>query len=149
MSTAAAVTTPRAAIAVAVAALTLASAAPAKAPAPIVKARKVAARTLVVTAKGLTLYRLSGESATNIKCTGSCVGVWPPLTVPSKSTKLVAGKGVAGKLAVVKRPVGDGRFQVTLRGRPLYRFVGDSSPGTTSGEGLKSFGGTWGVLKAK
>jgi len=37
----------------------------------------------------------------------------------------------------------DGRHQVTLAGRPVYRFSGDSGRGQTTGEGLDDFGAEW------
>ena len=56
-----------------------------------------------------------------------------------------AGSGVSGKLGVVTRP--DGTRQVTLDGRPLYRFAEDGSSGKATGDGASdSFGGmkfTW------
>jgi predicted lipoprotein with Yx(FWY)xxD motif len=115
---------------------------------PIVRAARNASlsKTIVVDARGRTLYRLSGDTTTHLKCTGSCVGFWPPLTVSSRSVRLVAGKGVRGRLGVFRRP--DGKFQVTLRGMPLYRFSGDKTKGAASGQGIKGFGGTWSVLSA-
>lgn len=117
---------------------------------PTVKAVRNATigKTIVVDAKGMTLYRLQGETKAHMLCTSStCVGVWKPLTVRSATTKVRAGKGVKGKLAVFKRP--DGKFQVTLRGIPVYDFIGDSAKGKATGEGITSFGGTWHVVAAK
>jgi predicted lipoprotein with Yx(FWY)xxD motif len=48
---------------------------------------------------------------------------------------------------VFKRP--DGRFQVALRGEPLYRYAGDASKGEANGEGLQDFGGTWHAVVAR
>jgi predicted lipoprotein with Yx(FWY)xxD motif len=121
----------------------------AKTSAPTVKASKNAAvgKTIVVDAKGRTLYRLQGDTTSHLLCTSTaCVGAWPPLTVKSRSTKVRAGNGVNGKLAVFKRP--DGKFQVTLRGLPLYRFSGDSAKGQAKGDGITAFGGTWHVVPA-
>jgi predicted lipoprotein with Yx(FWY)xxD motif len=42
----------------------------------------------------------------------------------------------------------DGTRQVTYAGHPLYRFVGDSAAGQTSGQGLDDFGGAWYVVAA-
>jgi hypothetical protein len=42
----------------------------------------------------------------------------------------------------------DGRLQVALRGRPLYRFSGDHAKGEANGEGIESFGGTWHAVTA-
>jgi predicted lipoprotein with Yx(FWY)xxD motif len=115
---------------------------------PTVKAKANAAlgKTIVVDAKGRTLYRLSGESKTHLKCTvKACLGFWPPLTVASSTTKLRAGSGVTGRLSLLHRS--DGTLQVMLGGKPLYRCAGDHAA-TASGEGLVSYGGTWNVLRA-
>jgi predicted lipoprotein with Yx(FWY)xxD motif len=92
--------------------------------------------SVLVDSKGFTLYVLSGESATSIKCTGSCATNWPPLTVPS-GAQPTAGSGVSGKLSTVQRP--DGSLQVTYNGMPLYTFVGDSGPGQATGQGVANF----------
>jgi predicted lipoprotein with Yx(FWY)xxD motif len=116
---------------------------------PIVKAKANATlgKTIVVDAKDRTLYRLSGETKSNLKCTTTmCLGFWPALTVPSKTTKLVAGSGVHGKLSLLHRP--GGVLQVMLAGKPLYRFAADKAPGAALGNNLMSFGGTWNVLSA-
>ena len=116
---------------------------------PTVKAVKNAAvgKTIVVEAKkGRTLYYLTGDTKGH-KCSSStCVGFWPPLTVKSLHTKVVKGKGISGKLTVFKRS--DGKFQVALRGKPLYRFAGDSAKGQANGDSLQSFGGTWHAMPA-
>ena len=135
--------------AVAILSVVLVAAAFGKTTKPIVKAvhNDVQDKTIVVDAKGLTLYRLSPETSKHLICkSGACLGVWPPLTVKSRSTKLVAGSGVHGKLALVSR--GKNKFQVTLGGKPLYRFSGDSGKGKVSGEGIVSFGGTWHTVSA-
>jgi predicted lipoprotein with Yx(FWY)xxD motif len=116
---------------------------------PTVKARAntTLGKTVVVDAHSRTLYRLSGETRTKLKCTSAtCLGAWPPLTVTSATTKLVAGTGVHGKLTLLHRA--KGVLQVMLAGKPLYRFAGDKAPGTATGNGLQSFGGTWNVLSA-
>jgi hypothetical protein len=68
---------------------------------------------------------------------------WFPVTV-SSAKKLTAAPGVKGKLGVWHR---NGFFQATLRGRPLYTFIGDSKKAVATGEGIKSFGGTWHLIK--
>lgn len=98
--------------------------------------------TIVVSAGGRTLYHNTKEKKGSIKCTGYCLKVWPPLLV-SKTAKLKAGAGIkASKLGKVKRP--DGHYQVTYYGEPLYRYSGDSTPGTVNGEGI---GGIWFAIK--
>jgi predicted lipoprotein with Yx(FWY)xxD motif len=105
-------------------------------------------KAIVVDARGLTVYTLSGEGAYHLKCkkAGGCFANWPPLTVASAKTKLKAGPGVKGKLRILRR---SGIFQVTLDGHPLYRFVGDGGKkGKATGEGITAFGGTWHVVPA-
>jgi len=97
---------------------------------------------ILVSSQGRTLYTLSGETSTHLKCKSSeCFRFWPPLTVPSRTTVLEAGAGVHGKLAILHRS--NGMLQVTLRGAPLYRFSKDSAKGQTNGQDIESFGGTW------
>jgi len=37
----------------------------------------------------------------------------------------------------------DGSTQVTYKGRPIYFYAPDQSPGETKGQGINSFGGLW------
>lgn len=92
-------------------------------------------KTVLTTTKGRTLYSLSVEKNGRFICTASCLSVWHPLMVP-------AGVQPTGpvKLGTVERP--EGGTQVTYKGRPLYRFGGDSKAGQANGEGIKDVG-TW------
>ncbi len=102
--------------------------------------------TIVVNPQGRTLYSLSSESSGHLLCkSAECVATWPPLTVSSRKVKLKAGGGVQGRLGLVRRGA---RFQVTLRGRPLYRFAGDRGKDESNGEGIAAFGGTWHAVTA-
>lgn len=118
-------------------------------PHPIVTAAKNAtlAKTITLNAHGRTLYRLQPETTHRLLCTGGCLKIWFPLTVKSKNTKLVAGKGVSGHLAVFRRP--EGTLQVTLRGLPLYTFVGDTGKNQDHGENIPDNGGVWHAVTAK
>jgi predicted lipoprotein with Yx(FWY)xxD motif len=104
-------------------------------------------RAIVVDGTGRTLYQLTSESARQVRCTGSCLRFWLPLTFTSRSTKLVEGRGVAGRLAIFRRR--DGTLQVTLRGLLLYRFAGDQVLGQTLGNGIHRFGGVWALVLAR
>ena len=102
-------------------------------------------KTIAVDPGGRTLYTLSGETSSHLKCTsGSCMRVWQPFTV-SKGTTLKAS-GVKGHLSTVRRS--NGSLQVTLSSRPLYRYIGDHNKGQANGEGITSFGGTWHAASA-
>lgn len=117
-------------------------------PPPTVKtsANRMLAETIVVNPAGRTLYTLSPETTRHLLCKESyCLEVWPPLILPH-GAKLRAGKGVQGKLGLLRRS--GGRMQVTLRGKPLYRFSEDRKAGDTRGEGLETFGGTWHAVTA-
>ena len=92
-------------------------------------------KTVLTTTKGRTLYSLSVENNGKFICTASCLSVWHPLMVP-------LGVHPTGpvKLGTVKRP--EGGTQVTYKGRPLYRFGGDTKAAQANGEGIKDVG-TW------
>lgn len=97
---------------------------------------------IVVDSQGRTLYALSPETTSHLLCKSSeCFKFWPPLTVHSTKTKLTAAAGVHGRLGLLHRS--GGMLQVTLNGRPLYRYAGDHAKGQTNGQGIHSFGGTW------
>jgi predicted lipoprotein with Yx(FWY)xxD motif len=94
--------------------------------------------SVLTTAQGMTLYRLTGEKAGKFICTSKmCVGIWHPLAAQSGSAP--TGSGVSS-LGTVKRP--DGTEQVSYKGEPLYTFVKDTSPGQANGQGIKDVG-TW------
>ena len=94
---------------------------------------------ILVDAQGMTLYRLSGESAAKFICSGACLQVWHPLTVPAGSTP----SGSVGSLGTVKRP--DGSEQVTYKDGPLYTFAQDTKEGDVNGQGIKDVG-TWSAV---
>lgn len=105
------------------------------------KVERIAGKRVLAAANGHTLYSLSVEKKGKFVCTQSsgCLTLWKPLLVPS-------GGSVVGpvKLGSIKRP--EGTRQVTYRGRPLYTFVEDKSPGKANGEGFKDVG-TWHAAK--
>jgi len=104
-------------------------------------------KTIVVDPHGRTLYALSPETAHHLLCKSrECFESWPPVTVRSKHVTLVAGEGLVGRLALLRRR--NGTLQVTLRGMPLYRFAGDGPGGDAIGEGITSFGGRWHTVLA-
>ena len=93
--------------------------------------------TILVDARGMTLYHLSAEQNGKFICTSAtCVKVWPPLKASSGS----APTGTVGSLGTIMRP--DGTEQVTYKGMPLYTFAHDTAPGQANGQGIKDVG-TW------
>ncbi len=100
---------------------------------------------VIANARGFALYALSGDSMHHPQCTkaNGCFRFWPPLKVASAKA-LTKAPGISGKLGVWHR---DGFFQVTLAGHPLYTFASDTHRDAATGEGLRSFGGTWHVTK--
>ena len=100
---------------------------------------KTSLGSVLVNARGRTLYAFEKDRHGRSACYGGCTTYWPPLLTSAKPR---AGKGVrASLLGVTKRT--DGKRQVTYAGHPLYTFFGDQKAGQTSGEGLTDFGGAW------
>lgn len=93
-------------------------------------------KTVLTTTKGRTLYSLSVERNGRFICTGPCLSSWHPLTIPTGIKPIGPVK-----LGTIARPNGGGA-QVTYKGRPLYRFAGDTKAGDVNGEGIKDVG-TW------
>jgi predicted lipoprotein with Yx(FWY)xxD motif len=101
---------------------------------------------IAVNSHGKAVYTLSGETIHHVKCTkgSGCLNIWLPVTATS-AKKLAKANGIKGKLRLWHR---GHTSQVTLNGHPLYTFVVDTSKNHATGEGIKSFNGTWHVVKA-
>ncbi|MGK5678465.1 COG4315 family predicted lipoprotein [Actinoplanes sp. URMC 104] len=97
---------------------------------------------VVVNDEGFVLYRFDkdGNNPAKSNCVGDCAETWPPaLTDDGKPTL----KGVDSKLVgTVARA--DGTKQLTLKGWPLYTYVGDKKPGAWKGQNVN---GTWFVIQ--
>lgn len=110
----------------------LAPAAAVTAPAPVLRARATGRfGTLVVDARGRTLYRSDKDSARPpaSRCTGKCLRTWIPALVTDPDFTVV---GVDRSLVGTIARAGGAR-QLTLAGRPLYTFVKDR-PGQVLGQ---------------
>jgi predicted lipoprotein with Yx(FWY)xxD motif len=94
---------------------------------------------VVVDGAGRTLYEFDKDSKGSGKsaCNAGCIGLWPAVTASGTPTLT----GVTGTVGTITRD--DGTKQVTLNGRPLYTYSGDSKPGDTTGQGYK---GIWWVV---
>jgi predicted lipoprotein with Yx(FWY)xxD motif len=112
---------------------------------PTVSLHKTSLGSVLVTAKGHTLYLFMKDKNAKSACSGACAKFWPPLTVHGKP---LAGPAVnRAMLGTTKRA--DESMQVTYDKHPLYTFAGDKQPGQTNGEGLSAFGAKWYAVSAK
>ena len=105
--------------------------------AAVTSAKKAKVGSVIVDARGRTLYRFTAEAQGVPVCTGACVGTWPPALASTAS-------GLPKHVATIRRPDG-GKLQLTYDDHPLYRYAGDQSKTDANGEGV---GGQWFVLKA-
>jgi predicted lipoprotein with Yx(FWY)xxD motif len=78
--------------------------------------------------KGVTLYSADHDTADGAACTGACLQQWIPMRAPGAAITV-------GDWTIVERK-DDGEPQWAYKGKPVYRYAGDTIPGTTGGEGL-------------
>jgi predicted lipoprotein with Yx(FWY)xxD motif len=103
--------------------------------------------SIVVDRRGDAIYELSGESLSRLQCiTSQCLKTWPPVEVRSAGIIPPKAAGVPGTVSILRRVKGN-LYQVMLDRHPLYFYSGDKI-GSTKGQGVSSFGGTWHVVKA-
>jgi predicted lipoprotein with Yx(FWY)xxD motif len=107
-----------------------------------VKTGSTSLGTVLVDAKGVTLYHLTAEQKGKFICTGGCLQVWHPLLTHGGQRP----KGAVGSLGTIQRP--EGSMQITYKGLPLYTFAQDARAGQTKGQGVKDVG-TWTVITVK
>ena len=93
-----------------------------------------------------TLYVLTVEKGAKLKCKGSCLSAWIPVTVKDSVASVSLGANVKGKIGFVARS--STTKQVTFNSYPLYTFKGDSGARGSTGEGKSFAGGTWYVARA-
>ena len=91
---------------------------------PVVKWNAPKFGAIIATKGHLALYTWKKESDKKVHCTGACAKTWPPLTVAHGTMVAKHVAGVMGTFGEIMRT--DGRTQVTLDGRPLYTFHGDT-----------------------
>jgi predicted lipoprotein with Yx(FWY)xxD motif len=97
---------------------------------------------IIVDGRGRTLYLFEKDRHMRSACYGACATYWPPLLTHGKP---IAAHGARTSLLGMTRRR-DGHEQVTYAGHPLYRYIQDTKPGQTNGEGLHFFGGGWDAL---
>jgi predicted lipoprotein with Yx(FWY)xxD motif len=97
---------------------------------------------ILVLGNGTTVYRLAVDPKNKSVCTGECAKIWPPVVLAAGQKSPVAHGGVTG-LGTITRP--GGAHQVTYKGVPLYRFIGDHKAGQATGN-IKDTWGKWWVI---
>ena len=98
---------------------------------------------ILVDAGGYTVYTWDRDTSSTSGCTGGCAGTWPAVLVPDGTPTPIPTDGVTGTLASSPRSDGGGN-QLTLDGKPLYRYAADAAPGEAKGDGV---GDVWHVVK--
>ncbi len=94
---------------------------------------------VVVDAQGRTVYLLTADSMNHATCDAGCQQYWPPVASGRAA-------GLSAKVGTTALP--GGGTTATVAGWPVYTYVGDHQPGDVSGEGVRTFGGTWYALSA-
>jgi predicted lipoprotein with Yx(FWY)xxD motif len=104
--------------------------------------------TAVVDGSGRTVYILTADGHTNVPCTAAsgCTKLWHNLPLPNGTSAAKGGMGITASLLGTKTL--SGMTFPTYHGWLMYEYTGDSGPGQSNGQGIKSFGGTWYALKA-
>jgi predicted lipoprotein with Yx(FWY)xxD motif len=100
--------------------------------------------TIIVNAKGQTLYMFAPDKQKSVTCHKVCAKIWPPVFVPA-GAKIVAAGGAKQALLGSDKDSSGGRV-VTYNHWPLYLYLGDRKPGTASGQALNLNGGLWYVI---
>jgi predicted lipoprotein with Yx(FWY)xxD motif len=89
---------------------------------------------------GFVVYTLSNETTTSLQCTvaSNCVTTFVPLAPPNFA--LTTG------FTTFVRP--DNHVtQLAYLNQPIYTYAFDTGPGSASGQGLGTAGGTWNVAR--
>jgi predicted lipoprotein with Yx(FWY)xxD motif len=100
--------------------------------------------TVLVNAKGRTLYMFVPDKRKKVTCVATCAKIWPPVKLPKGAKAVAAGKAKAALLGSDRNPAG-GRV-VTYNKWPLYTYITDTAPGQAKGQALNLNGGLWYVL---
>jgi predicted lipoprotein with Yx(FWY)xxD motif len=95
--------------------------------------------SILVDAKGRTLYLFMPDGQGDSTCYDQCEKNWPPL-----GKVAAVGEGLdESLLGTTTRK--DGSTQATYNGWPLYYFAADAAPGDTKGQGISN---VWYVVGA-
>lgn len=131
--------------AVTITALVVSSAAGGAAKSVVVSTKKIPRLgTVLVDAKGRTLYMFVPDRRRRVTCVKACAVAWPPVKV-AKGERLVGRAGVRRSLLGSDADPAGGRVATYARW-PLYTYVGDVKAGQATGQALDANGGLWYVL---
>lgn len=92
---------------------------------------------ILVDADGFTLYVFDADVDGESSCYDACAGLWPPVAADTP----IGADVDASLFGSTART--DGPDQLTINGRPLYRYTPDANSGDTTGQG---FNGVWWVV---
>ena len=95
---------------------------------------------VLVGSNGMTLYIFDKDVKDKSNCSGGCLKNWPAFMVKDEDAK-VMGDGVTATFGVIDR--GDGTYQVTANGLPLYYYIKDVNPHDETGQAV---GDVWWVV---
>jgi predicted lipoprotein with Yx(FWY)xxD motif len=94
--------------------------------------------TVLTNGQGRTIYWFAIDTPTASKCTGTCLQYWPPVVgTPTAAAGTSLPKGFGTIMGT------NGELQATYDGHPLYTYMGDTTAGQISGNGLNLSGGLW------
>lgn len=85
--------------------------------------------TVLVDARGMTLYTFDRDAPGKSNCNGPCAQNWPPLMAAADARP-------TGDWTVVTRD--DGSKMWAYKGKPIYGWVKDQKPGDTTGDGVNN-----------
>jgi predicted lipoprotein with Yx(FWY)xxD motif len=109
--------------------------APSTASAGTVKTAQSSLGTILVDARGRTLYGFANDVNGTPTCDASCLSIWPAFTIHGAPKPATGLNGTA--LTTVTRD--DGTSQLKAGKWPLYLFSGDTKAGDVKGQDLENF----------
>ncbi len=112
---------------------------------PQLQLRKTKVGSILVNARGYTLYAFTLDTRNHDACAAvfECLAQWPAVTA---SGNVTAGPGV--KKSLIGTIKVRGKRQITYAGQPLYTYVQDTKPAQTSNINILQFGGRWPAVSA-
>lgn len=102
---------------------------------PSIGTADTALGTVLTNPDGRTLYIFTVDEGTTSNCYDECEQAWPVVEAGLSTGELDVEVGSTTR--------DDGTEQLTINGRPVYLFSGDSGEGDTNGQGVND---VWWVL---